>query len=244
MLTREEFEQLRIESAKRMAEDRELFNRSIELISKADSYRWIHQTNWKGEPCLQLPQDLFAIQEIIYKTKPDFVVEIGVCWGGTTLFLSSLETKVIGVDVYIPADLRKRIRQKYDHYEPYLIEGSSVEISTFEKVKREIDSWELPLQEAKIMVILDSNHSKEHVKRELELYTPLIKTGGYCVVCDTIIEDIKNPTRHREWGPGNSPRTAIQEFLENDDRFAVDEDMKNKLLLSCQPDGYLRKIYE
>jgi cephalosporin hydroxylase len=245
MYTREEFEQLRIASAEEMAADRGLHQRSIELITEADRYYWIHQSTWLGEPCLQLPQDMFALQEIIFRTRPRFIIEVGAAWGGSTLFYSTMMEilggeRIIAIDIYIPEDLRERITAIGGITKRITwINGSSIAQTTIDEVKEIIgDSRE-------VLVILDSHHSHDHVLKELQLYSPLVGKGYYLICGDTIVEQMpEHPSRARPWGPGDSPKTALDEFLKENDRFEVDRTLENKLLLTCNPGGYLRCIKE
>src|SRR5689334_22994173 len=158
-LTREEFEDLRLKAAADMAKDHALRKQALDVKVKAGhEYYWVHQTNWMGEPCLQLPHDMFALQEAIYRAKPKFIIESGVAWGGTTLFYASLlhlfgGQKIIGIDIYIPDDLRARIAAKLPR--PGIVEllqASSTASETVQKVKEVIGG------EGPTMVILDSNH--------------------------------------------------------------------------------------
>lgn len=243
MYTREEFESLRIEHAKKMAQNNKLYQEALEVKIKAGhEYYWVHQTNWMGEPCLQLPQDMFALQEAFFKSKPDYVIECGVAWAGTSLFYSTLlnsigGNKVIGIDIYIPDDLRKRIKQKMPKENSIeLIEGSSVDQKTFDAVQSKIKDG------SQCMVILDSNHTHEHVLQELKFYSQLVQPGGYLICGDTIID--KQPAaekRPRQWGYGNNPATALKEFMSEINDFEVDTEIENKLLLSNMPGGYLRR---
>lgn len=240
MYTREEFEQLRLQSAKEMAADADLRRKALDVLIKADHYNWIHQTNWFGEPVLQLPQDMFALQEIIFQTRPRYIVEVGVAWGGSLLFYSTLMhalggERIIGIDIYIPPDLKERIGSFGKISDRIIwIDGSSVEEATIDQVKAIVgDSRE-------VMVVLDSNHTHDHVLKELRLYSPLVGKGYYLICGDTIIEDIPEQThRLRPWGPGNNPKTALDQFLEENDRFEVDKKLDNKLLFTCSPGGYL-----
>jgi cephalosporin hydroxylase len=226
-----------------MADDKQLRKRALDVkIIAGHEYYWVHQTNWMGEPCLQLPQDMFALQEALFKSKPDYVIECGVAWAGTSLFLATLLSvtggkKVIGVDTYIPEDLRKRVKDKVPKgISIELIEKSSVEQETYDMVKSKVEGT------AQSMVILDSNHTHDHVLAELRLYSQLIKPGGYLICGDTIIEE--QPTadkRPRAWGKGNNPATALRQFMSETDNFEVDTEIENKLLLSNMPNGYLRK---
>jgi cephalosporin hydroxylase len=239
--TRAEFEKLRIDSAGKMARDKSLSKDALNVLVRADRYRWVHQTTWFGEPILNLPQDIFAIQEIIFKTRPEFIIEVGVAWGGTLLFYSTLMEvlggkKIIGIDIYIPNDLREKLASyKKLSKRMVLIKGSSIEQGTINKVKSIIGD------SRKTLIVLDSYHAHAHVLKELRLYSPLVGRGFYLVCGDTIIEDIpEQKHRARPWGPGNNPKTALRQFLKENSRFEIDTEFDNKLLFTCCPNGYLR----
>ncbi len=243
ILSREEFRELQKRSAEEMAADTKLKEDSLDLFFRADQHRWIHQATWFGEPVLNLPQDMFALQEIIFQTRPEFIIEIGVAWGGSLLFYSTLLEvlgggEIIGVDIFIPDDLKQRLQSHGKLSERiHLINASSIEEETVERVKA------ITGGSKKTMILLDSNHTHEHVYRELQLYSPLVEKGYYLVCGDTIVEDIPvQEHRDRPWGPGNNPKTALNAFMEESDRFERDADMENKLLFSCNPGGYLRCI--
>ena len=240
MYSREEFEEMRLQKAKEMAQDKELSKDAYDVFVRADRYNWIHQTNWLGEPSLQTPQDLILFQEMIYKTKPRYIIELGVAWAGSLLFYASvtqsmdIECDIIGIDVYIPDDLKERIYAHKIAKRITLINASSVEQNTIDKVKEIIG------EHRDILVHLDSNHTHEHVLAELNLYSPLIGKGYYLVCGDTVVEQIPEQThRPRPWGIGNNPKTALDEFLTKNDRFEVDKEIDNKILFSNQPGGYL-----
>lgn len=240
--------------AERMSVDLDLKDAAQNILIRADHYRWIHQTKWMGVPVLQTPEDLLQIQEIIWKMKPDVIIECGVAFGGGTLFLASLMNNldgsrmVVGIDLYIPQHLIDIVNA--DHYnseqDPFehttkfswveLIEGSSTEIDVVEKVAKICYG-------KKAMVILDSNHSHEHVLNELRIYSAFVQKGGYIVVSDTWADVLSADitARQRPWGPGNSPRSAMQEFLKGNKDFEIDKQIQNKLLISTNPDGYLVK---
>jgi len=226
--------------AKKMAADKKLQKKAIDLLVKADRYNWVHQTNWFGEPILNLPQDMFALQEIIYKTRPEYIIEVGVAWGGSLLFYSTLMEvlggkKIIGIDIYMPKDLKKRLLSHGKLSERLiLINASSIEKSTIEEVKKILG------ESKKTLIILDSFHTHEHVLKELRLYSQFVGKGYYIVCSDTIIEDIPvQKHRPRPWGPGNNPKTAVWQFLKENRSFGIDRKLENKLLLSCNPEGYL-----
>lgn len=240
MHTREEFEDLRVKWAESMAGDSELQQKSLEVLTEADQYNWIHQTTWFGEPLLQVPQDMFAFQEIIFKTRPKFIIEVGAAWGGSLLFYSTLMEvlggeRIIAVDIYIPEDLGKRIGS-FGKLASRItwINRSSTDEATLGEVKSILGG------SREVMIVLDSNHTHEHVLRELQLYSPLVGKGYYLICGDTIIEYLPaHKERHRPWGPGNNPKTALDEFLKQDNRFKVDKRIENKLLFTCNPGGYL-----
>lgn len=243
LYTRQEFSELLNESAAAMALDKDLQRDALDVLVRADVHRWVHQTSWLGEPILNLPQDMFAIQEIIFKTRPQYVLEIGVAWGGAMLFYATLlevldGKKVIGVDIFLPDDLRRRLMTHGRISERLeLVEGSSIEPDTVAKVKYLLNGCR------DVLVILDSSHSHDHVLEELNNYGPMIGKGHYLVCGDTIIEDIPvQGHRHRLWGPGSNPKTALRAYLQETDRFEVDSDLENKLLFSCNPEGYLKCI--
>lgn len=241
MYTRNEFEELRIQSAKAMASDSELQKDTLDVLVRADHYNWIHQTNWFGEPILQLPQDMFALQEIIFNTRPEFIIEAGVAWGGSLIFYSTLMEvlggrKIIGIDIFIPDDLRERIGALGKISERIIwLNGSSIEETIVEQVKEIIGNSK------RVLVILDSNHTHDHVLKELLLYSPLVGKGYYLVCGDTIIDSMpEQKHRPRDWGRGNNPKTALFQFLQENDRFEVDKLIENKMLLTCNPGGYLK----
>lgn len=243
ILSREEFRGLQKQSAKEMAADSKLTEDSRDLLFRADQHRWIHQGTWLGEPVLNLPQDMFALQEIIFKTRPEYIIEIGVAWGGSLLFYSTLLEvlgggEIIGVDIFIPDDLKQRLNSHGKLSERiHLINGSSVEQDTVDKVKA------ITGDSRKTMILLDSNHTHEHVYKELQLYAPLVEKGYYLICGDTIVEDIPEQNyRDRPWGPGDNPKTALNAFMKETNRFEVDSELENKLLFSCNPGGYLRCV--
>jgi len=243
ILSREEFHELQLRSAKEMAADTKLAEDSRDLFYRADQHRWIHQSTWFGEPVLNLPQDMFALQEIIFRTRPEYIIEIGVAWGGSLLFYSTLLEvlgggEIIGVDIFIPDDLKERLNSHGKLSERiHLINGSSIEQETVDKVQT------ITGGSRKTMILLDSNHTHEHVYKELQLYAPLVEKGYYLICGDTIVEDIpKQDHRVRPWGPGDNPKTALNAFMKETDRFEVDSEIEDKLLFSCNPGGYLRCI--
>jgi cephalosporin hydroxylase len=199
--------------------------------------------DWLGVPIIQCPQDIIALQEIIWKTKPTLIIETGVAHGGSLIFYASMlkllsnEGRVIGVDIDIRAHNRSVIESHFLASSISLIQGSSISDDVIGNIKAAIKPTD------KIMVVLDSNHTHEHVLQELKLYSQFITKGMYMIVMDTAIEDVEDKTLgDRPWGPGNSPKTAVHEFLKESDRFVIDKLTHDKLLISVAPDGYLKCV--
>jgi cephalosporin hydroxylase len=209
----------------------------------ADKYDYNYLWTWMGVPIIQLPADVMATQEVIWATRPDIIIEIGVARGGSVLFLASLleligKDKVIGVDIDIRAHNRDTIERHPMAKRVVLIEGPSTDASILAKVRAEIPAG------ASVMVILDSDHSRDHVLAELRSYGPMVTEGCYLVVADTILgrltPDQTPRNRSQVWLKGNDPLTALKIYLEETDRFELDPAVNGKLILSASPGGYLR----
>jgi cephalosporin hydroxylase len=205
-------------------------------------YRYTYNWTWLGRPVIQYPQDLLALQEIIWKTKPSVVVETGIAHGGSLVFSASIlallggEREVIGVDIDIRSHNRSAIEAHPLASKIVMFEGSSIDAALVARVRERVAG-------RPAMVILDSNHTADHVAAELEHYAPLVGAGSYVVVMDTAIEHLdKSLFSDRPWGPGNSPMTAVDGFLAREPRFVIDEEYDAKLLFTVAPRGYLRAL--
>ena len=219
--------------------------------------KYSYNFGWLGRPVIQYPQDLVALQEIIWRVKPDLIIETGIAHGGSLIFSASMlalidlaeknenfpknkvepSRLVIGIDI----DIREHnlIAIKSHPFSDYIhmIEGSSVDNTVFRNVKKIAKKYK------KVLVILDSNHTHEHVLSELKLFSDLVTLGSYCVVFDTIIECFDaDMYPDRPWGPGNSPLSAVRTFLKSSDKFCVDDFVDGKLLISVAPSGYLKRV--
>ena len=243
IISKDEFLKINEQAANEMSLDQGLQRKALEVFVEADRHRWIHQNTWMGEPLLNLPQDMFALQDIIWRTRPEFIIEVGVAWGGGMLFEATLlemlgGQKVIGIDIFIPPDLRQRLASHGKLSDRLiLIEGKSTAPDTLAQVKALLGG------SRKVLIMLDSYHTHEHVLNELRSFAPFVEKGQYIICGDTIVERIPSQLHHkRPWGPGNNPATALKEFLCESDRFAVDEKIDQRLLLSCHPGGYLQAI--
>ena len=243
IITKDEFLKINEQSAREMSSDKELQTKALEVLVEADRHRWVHQGSWFGEPLLNLPQDMFALQDIVWRTKPEFIIEVGVAWGGSLLYEAMLleilgGQKVIGVDIFIPPDLRERLANHGKLSERLvLVEGSSTAEDTLDQIKAILNG------SRKVLVILDSYHTHDHVLNELRSYEQFIEKGQYLICGDTVVERIPAQVhRTRPWGPGNNPATAVKEFITECDRFVVDEKIDQRLLFSCHPGGYLQAV--
>lgn len=216
---------------------------SLEWQQYTGKYNYTYNFSWLGLPIIQFPQDIVVMQEIIWNEKPDLIIETGIARGGSLIFYSSIlelignKGKVLGIDI----DIRQHNRDAIESHPLYrnieMIEGSSIDANIFSEVVKIANKY------SKILVCLDSNHTYEHVMKELELYSSLVKAGSYVVVCDTGIEDAPDSQfGNREWKRGNSPKTAVLEFVQKNDRFEIDKTINSKTLITSNWDGYLKCI--
>ncbi len=231
------------EGIAKMSADAQLTAASREFMRLSCEHRYSYNFSWLGRPIIQYPQDLVALQEIMWAQRPDLVVETGVAHGGSAIFYASMlelvggDGRVLAIDIDIRSHNRAAIIAHPLAKRISLLEGSSTDPAIVSQVTAIAKTCE------RVLVVLDSNHTHEHVLRELELYSPLVRRGGYLVVFDTIIERVPESTsRDRPWGKGNNPMTAVEAFLQRTDRFVVDEEIDAKLIVSTAPRGYLRCI--
>ena len=238
-----QFENRNSRMIKKMSNDKSLNNLSKKLISDSSKYEYSYHFKWLGLPIIQLPQDVLVMQELIWKIKPDVIIETGIARGGSLIFYASMLKLlgttgfVIGVDIDIRSHNKKTLERHPFYNRIKLIQGSSIGTKTIRNVKKLIKN------KKKILVVLDSNHSHDHVLQELNLYAPFVKKGSYVVVFDSIVQDMPSSfVKKRPWGIDNNPKTAIWEFLKTNQRFKIDKDIENKLLITYAPDGYLKCI--
>lgn len=238
-----EFEQGVANNIRALGENEQLRRLSIEWNHLVNQYNYCHNFTWMGLPVIQAPQDLVALQEIIWTVKPELIIETGIALGGSLVYYASLlemmgiDGQVLGIDIDIRKHNYARIVGHPLYHRVSLLEGSSIDPRTTDKV--------LAFSGGKrsVMVCLDSNHTHAHVLRELQLYAPLVTRGSYCVVFDTGIEDMPaGDSAGRPWGPGNSPKSAVMEYLDTTDSFEIDKTIEHKLLITAAPDGYLKKV--
>ena len=220
--------------------------------------KYSYNFSWLGLPIIQYPQDMAAMQELIWRIKPDLIIETGIAHGGSLILNASMlalldmadaiesgETmnpresrrKVLGIDIDIRAHNRAAIEAHPMASRIQMIQGSSIAPEIIEQVRQIASGYK------RILVSLDSNHTHDHVLAELEAYAPLTSIGSYCVVFDTIVEDLPAEMfPGRPWGPGDNPKTAVWEYLKTHPEFEIDKSIQHKLLITVAPDGYLKRV--
>ncbi len=211
---------------------------------ESNKAQYSYNFKWMGRPVIQYPQDILAMQELIWEIKPDLIIETGIAHGGSLIFYASMlelvgKGEVLGIDIDIRDHNRKEIERHPMFKRITMIQGSSIEEAIVLKVKNIAKGKE------RIMVVLDSNHTHEHVMGELRAYAPIVSINSYIVVFDTIVEHLPAdylPGHKRGWGIGDNPLTAVREFLDDHDNFVIDHAINNKLMISVAPDGYLKRI--
>jgi cephalosporin hydroxylase len=237
---RDAFENRARRNAALMGRDAELRNLAVQTFAVSDRYDFSYLWRWLGLPIIQTPDDIVAMQEIIWETKPQMVIETGFARGGSAILYSSIlqligEGRVVSVDLDVREHNRRAVEEHPLGDRVDLVEGSSTASDTMDRVRALIPDG------ARVMVVLDSNHTHGHVLEELRLYGPLVTEGQFLVVADTVVEDLPPQThRPREWGPGNNPDTALHEYLRETDRFEPDAWFNSKVLISSSRGGYLR----
>jgi len=251
--------QLECESEiKAQGDDSALREHTRNWINGANLHKYSYHFKWLGRPIIQYPQDIVAMQELIWQVKPDLIIETGIAHGGSLIFSASMlaqldiceaiETgasfnpresrrKVLGIDIDIRAHNRAAIEAHPMATRIQMIQGSSIAPDTVAQVHA------IAADHSRVLVCLDSNHTHDHVLAELEAYAPLVSAGSYCVVFDTIIEDMPGSMfPDRPWGPGNNPKTAVWEYLKTHPEFEIDQSIPHKLLITVASDGYLKRI--
>jgi cephalosporin hydroxylase len=237
-----------IENISDLAADVGLQADSRAWINKIAKHKYTYNFRWLGRPIIQLPQDIIAMQEIVWTVQPDIIIEAGIAHGGSLIFSASMlelnaacggppDAEVLGVDIDIRAHNREAIEAHPLAKRISMIQGSSVAPEIIEQVKTKVAGKQ------RVLVCLDSNHTHDHVLAELKAYAPLTSVGSYCVVFDTIIEDMPAEMfPDRPWGPGDNPKTAVREYLKTHPEFEIDKHIDHKLMISVAPDGYLKRV--
>lgn len=243
-----EFLRERADEIDAMARDARLHQISCDWINRAQLARYPYHFEWMGRPIIQYPQDILAVQEIIWSVKPDLIIETGIAHGGSLIFSASMlelnaisggpqDAEVLGIDIDIRTHNRAAIEAHPMARRITMIEGSSVALEVIAQTK------EKAAGKRSVLVLLDSNHTHGHVLAELEAYAHLVTVGSYCVAFDTVIEDMPEGTfSGRPWGKGNNAKTAVREFLKRHPQFEIDKSIQHKLLITVAPDGYIKRV--
>jgi cephalosporin hydroxylase len=242
----------------RLGADTSLKQASLDwMLQTGAAGAYTYNFSWMGRPIIQYPQDMVAMQELIWAIKPDLIIETGIAHGGSLIMNASLlalldlceaqeqgrvldlrkpARQVLGIDIDIRAHNREAIEAHPMAARIQMLQGSSVDPALVAQVKDIASKYQ------RVLVSLDSNHTHEHVLAELEAYAPLVSVGSYCVVFDTVVEDMPPELcEGRPWGPGNSPLTAAREYLAGHPEFEVDRNIEHKLLITVAREGFLRR---
>jgi cephalosporin hydroxylase len=240
-----------IEECKRRVasyEDSALQQAAQRFMLESTAPKYSYNFTWLGRPIIQYPQDIVAMQELIWRIQPDLIIETGIAHGGSLIFSASMlelnaacggpkDAEVLGIDIDIRKHNREAIQAHPMSHRIQMIEGSSITPEIIEQVRQKARG------KGKVLVCLDSNHTHDHVMAELEAYAELTTVGSYCVVFDTIVEDLPaDMFPDRPWGPGNNPKTAVLEYLNSHPEFQIDRQMDSRLLISVAPSGYLQRV--
>lgn len=238
-----DFEAEKVRSIRRLGERSDVAELTNRWMTEVSRDRYSYHFEWMGRPIIQFPQDMIAMQEIIWRVRPDLIIETGVARGGSVIYYASLleliggDGLVLGIDVDIRPHNRKAIESHPMAGRIRLVEGSSVDPDIA------AEAAALAKQAHTVLVALDSNHTHEHVLRELELYSPLVSRDSYLVVFDTVIEEMPEDFYpDRPWGRGNNAKTAVDAFLAGNDTFEIDAAIDHKLQITVARSGYLRRV--
>lgn len=234
-----------------------LVDAAQDFLDASVEAKYSYNFTWLGRPIIQYPQDVMAVQEVIWRCRPDLIIETGVAHGGSLIFSASMLTlldvcdameqgrspdprsssrRVIGIDIDIRPHNRREIERHTLGGKIELVEGSSIDPGVVAGIH------DRARQAARVLVCLDSNHAHDHVAAELEAYAPLVTSGSYCIVFDTFIENRPAGSyADRPWDKGSNPMTAVDAYLESHPEFTIDHAIDHKLLISVAPRGFLRR---
>lgn len=227
-----------------MGRDEELRRKSLDWMLHADRYKYTYNFTWMGRPIIKFPSDIIIQQELMWKLKPDLVIETGIAHGGSIIFTASMmemmgiDGEVVGIDIDIRQYNRTLIEEHPMAKRITMYEGSSISAEVIEKVRKHT------IGKKCVMVILDSLHSHEHVYNELKAYAPMVTVGSYCVLPDTFIEFFPKGyySHNRPWDVGDNPYTGMKQYLGETDMFETDHSLTNKAMITETIDGYLRRV--
>jgi cephalosporin hydroxylase len=237
----EQFQQERKQRIGSFETNEELKEAAKQFNVASNKASYSYNFSWMGRPIIQYPQDMIAMQELIWEVKPDLIIETGIAHGGSLIYYASImeligKGEIVGIDIDIREHNKKAIESHPMYKRISMIQGSAIDGDIINQVR------EKAREKKAIMVSLDSNHTHAHVLEELKLYSPFVTRNSYLVVFDTIIEDMPKAMYDRPWDKGNNPKTAVWEFLKTNTDFEIDKSIDNKLLISVAPQGYLKRI--
>lgn len=232
------------DNIKSLSLNKALQEQTQKWMIESNKNNYVYNFTWMGRPIIQFPQDMLAMQEIIWDVKPDLIIETGIAHGGSLIMNASFmemmgieNGHILGIDIDIRVHNKIEIEKHPMFKRITMFEGSSISDKIIAKVKEFAQSYK------RILVALDSNHTHEHVLKELQFYSPLVSRGSYCIVYDTAIEDFPEISfNDRPWGVGNNPKTAVREFIKTNKHFEIDKSIQDKLVITVAPDGYLKRV--
>jgi cephalosporin hydroxylase len=248
MNPRDQFEREVAANIEGLGKDQDVQALSRVWLREISPHKYPYNFTWMGRPIIQVPQDIVAMQELIWSVQPDLIIETGIAHGGSLIFSASMlelnaacggpkDAQVLAIDIDIRAHNREAIDAHPMSKRIAMLQGSSIAADVVAQVVA------IAKTKKRVMVCLDSNHTHEHVLGELQAYAPLVSIGSYCVVFDTLVEDMPATMfGNRPWGPGNSPKSAVWEYLKSHPEFEIDKRIDYKLLISVAPDGYLKRV--
>nr|WP_321514109.1 cephalosporin hydroxylase family protein [uncultured Pseudodesulfovibrio sp.] len=236
-----EFQEDRKARITRQGENVQIKKTGLDFTAQSMRSQYSYNFSWMGRPIIQYPQDMIAMQELIWEVQPDLIIETGIAHGGSLIYYASL-LELIGKDAYVlgvDIDIRDHNRTEIEAHQTFnrieMIQGSSIDKSVVAEVAKHADG------KNRILVTLDSNHTHDHVLEELHLYAPFVTKNSYLVVFDTSVEFAPDDLNaDRPWSVGNNPKTAVDTFLTESDRFTIVDSIDKKLLISMAPGGYLK----
>jgi len=253
-----QFEKERRERVSYYEKNRSFSDLSQQWLEISMREKYVYNFDWLGRPIIQYPQDMVAMQELIWLTKPDLIIETGIAHGGSLVLNASMlalldysdavekkmvldpawpQRKVLGIDIDIRLHNRAAIESHPMASRIEMLEGSSIAPEIISQVHEYAKGFN------RILVSLDSNHTHDHVLAELKAYAPLTSIGSYCVVFDTFVEQMPDDLfPDRPWAPGNNPQTAAREFLKTHPEFEVDSSVQHRLQVTVAPGGYIKRI--
>lgn len=243
-----QFEAERAARIEQLGQDQDFQKQSRDWLELSMRRQYVYNFSWLGRPIIQNPIDIMAMQELLWAVQPDLVIETGIAHGGSIIFSASMleliaacggnpDARVLGIDIDIREHNKQAILQHPMSKRITMLQGSSVAPEIVAQVQAAAEGKQ------RVMVFLDSNHTHEHVLAELEAYAPLVTKDSYCVVFDTFVEDVPADVfENRPWQPGNSPKTAVHQYLQRHPEFEIDRAMQHKLQITVAPDGFLRRV--